>query len=311
MMRNLSQSLIFTVPLSSSAHHLAEQFRRQQSNQKKAKQVYLNTLAVSAVNFYLHCMGIETNWEGSQSRDPVMLSILDVADVEIPNLGKLECRPVLPQDKVLYIPLEVWSDRIGYVAVQFDQSLKQATLLGFSETAGNGELPISELRSLEDLPEHLRQIRQTEQVLMRVNLSQWFENIFEPSWQSMEALLGTQRANLALSLRSTPEASVERGKRIDLGIELTDQSVILVVALTPENDKEMNILVEVRPTSGQIYLPPNLQLMALDEEGAVLMEAQTRSSNNFIQLQFSGFPGEYFTVKVALGNVSVSENFVI
>ncbi|WP_347269563.1 DUF1822 family protein [Trichocoleus sp. FACHB-90] len=86
---------------------------------------------------------------------------------------------------------------------------------------------------------------------------------------------------------------------------------MLVVALTPENDKEMNILVQVRPTSGQIYLPPNFQLMALDEEGAVLMEAQTRSSNNFIQLQFSGFLGECFTVKVALGNVSVSENFVI
>jgi hypothetical protein len=48
-MRNLSESLTFTVPLSSSAHHLAEQFCRQQSNQKKAKQVYLNTLAVSAV----------------------------------------------------------------------------------------------------------------------------------------------------------------------------------------------------------------------------------------------------------------------
>jgi hypothetical protein len=311
MMRNLSESLTFTVPLSSSAHHLAEQFCKQQSNQKKAKQVYLNTLAVSAVNFYLRCMGVETDWEGSQSRNPVMLSILDVADVEIPNVGKLECRPVLPQDKVVHIPPEVWSDRIGYVAVQLDQSLKQATLLGFSKTAGSGELAISQLRSLEDLLEHLRQIRQTEQVLMQVNLSQWFENIFESGWQEMKAFLGTQPANLASSLRSTPEAGIERGKLIDLGIELTGQSVILVVALTPENDKEMDISVEVRPTSGQTYLPPNLQLMALDEEGAVLMEAQTRSANNFIQLQFSGSPGERFSIKVALGDVSVSENFVI
>jgi hypothetical protein len=311
MMRNLSQSLTFTVPLSSSAHHLAEQFRRQQSNQKKAKQVYLNTLAVSAVNFYLRCMGIETNWEGSQSRDPVMLSILDVANVEIPNLGKLECRPVLPQDKIVHIPSEVWSDRIGYVAVQLDESLRVATLLGFSQTAGNGELPISELRSLEDLLEHLRQIEQPEPAKTRVNLSQWFENIFESGWQEMKALLGTQPANLASSLRSTPKAGVLRGKLIDLGIELTGQSVILVVALTPENDKEMDISVEVRSTSGQTYLPPNLQLMVLDEEGAVLMEAQTRSANNFIQLQFSGAPGERFSAKLALGDVSVSENFVI
>src|SRR4028119_2345673 len=191
MMRNLSESLTFTVPLSSSAYHLAEQFCRQQSNQKKAKQVYLNTLAVSAVNFYLRCMGVETDWEASQSRNPVMLSILDVADLEIPNLGKLECRPVLPQDNVVHIPSEVWSDRIGYVAVQLDQSLRVATLLGFSETAGSGSLPISQLRSLEDLLEHLRQIEQPESVKTLVNLSQWFENLFETGWQSLEALLGT------------------------------------------------------------------------------------------------------------------------
>jgi hypothetical protein len=311
MMRNLSESLTFTVPLSSSAHHLAEQFCRQQSNQKKAKQVYLNTLAVSAVNFYLRCMGIETNWEGSQSRNPVMLSILDVADIEILNLGKLECRPVLPQDQIIHIPSEVWSDRIGYVAVQLDQSLKQATLLGFSQTAGDGELPISELRSLEDLLEHLRQIRQTEPVKMRVNLSQWFENIFESGWQQIETLLGTQPTNLALSLRSTPEAGVLRGKLIDLGIQHQGQAVVLVVALTPLHEQEMDISVEVHPKSDQTYLPPNLRLMVLDNLGEAVMEAIARSANNFIQLQFSGDPGERFSAKVALGDVSVSENFVI
>jgi len=311
MMRNLSESLTFTVPLSSSAHHLAEQFCRKHCNQKKAKQVYLNTLAVSAVNFYLRCMGIETNWEGSQSRNPVMLSILDVADIEILNLGKLECRPVLPQDQIIHIPSEVWSDRIGYVAVQLDQSLKQATLLGFSQTAGDGELPISELRSLEDLLEHLRQIRQTKQVLMGVNLSQWFENIFESGWQQIETLLGTQPTNLALSLRSTPEAGVLRGKLIDLGIQHQGQAVVLVVALTPLHEQEMDISVEVHPKSGQTYLPPNLRLMVLDNLGEAVMEAIARSANNFIQLQFSGAPGERFSAKVALGDVSVSENFVI
>jgi hypothetical protein len=306
-MSNLSEFLTFTVPLSSSSHHLAEQFRRQQSSQKKAKQVYLNTLAVSAVNFYLRCMGIETDWEGSQSCNPEMRSIRDVADVKIPNLGKLECRPVLPQDKVVHIPSEVWSDRIGYVAVQFDQALSVATLLGFSQTAGNGEIPISELRSLEDLLEHLHQIGQTEPV----NLSQWLKNVFESGWQEMKAFLGTQPANLALGFRSTPKGDIKRGKLIELGTERTGQSVILVVALTPENDKEMDISVQVRPTSGQTYLPQKLQLMVLNEEDAVLMEAQTRSADNLIQLHFSGSPGERFSIKVALKDVSVVENFVI
>ena len=311
MMRNLSESLTFTVPLSSSDHHLAEQFRRQQSNQKKAKQVYLNTLAVSAVNFYLRCMGIETDWEASQSRNPVMLSILDVADVEIPNLGKLECRPVLPQDKVVYIPPEVWSERIGYVAVQLDRSLKQATLLGFSLTAGSGELLISQLLSLENLLLHLRHIGQTQSVKRPINLSQWFDNLFESGWQSIEAVLDTPSANLALSLRSTPEAEVLRGKPIDLGIQYQSQAVVLVVALTPQNEQEIDISVEVHPKSGQTYLPPNLRLMVLDNLGEAVMEAIARSANSNIKLQFSGSPGERFSVKVALGDVSVSENFVI
>lgn len=322
MMRNLSESLTFTVPLSSSAHHLAEQFRRQQSSQKKGKQVYLNTLAVSAVNFYLRCMGVETDWEGSQSRNPVMLSILDVADVEIPNLGKLECRPVLPQDKVVHIPSEVWSDRIGYVAVQLDQSLRVATLLGFSETAGSGSLPISQLRSLEDLLEHLRQIEQPESVKTLVNLSQWFENLFETGWQSLEALLGTDQKNLAFSFRSASELSerqVKRAKLINLGLQLGSQSVALLVALAkpaegiaPEAEQKVGILVQVHPVGGETNLPPNLRLALLSQAGDILQDVQSRSQDNYIQLKrFRGNPGECFNIQVAFGDTYITETFAI
>ncbi len=314
-MKNLSESLTFTVSLSSSAHYIAEQFRRQQSNQKKAKQVYLNTLAVSAVNFYLRCMGIETDWEVSQSRNPVMLSIMDVADVEIPNLGKLECRPVLPQDKVVHIPSEVWSDRIGYVAVQFDESLRVATLLGFSQTAGNGELPISELRSLEELLEHLRQIEQPESVKTRVNLSQWFENLFETGWQSLEALLGTDQENLTFSFRSASglsERHVKRAKLIDLGLQLGSQSVALLVAIAPETEQKVGIIVQVQPVGGETCLPPNLRLGLLSEAGDILQEVQSRSQDHYIQLKrFRGNPGEGFNIQVAFGDASMTETFVI
>lgn len=329
MMRNLSESLTFTVPLSSSAHHLAEQFRRQQTNPEKAKQVYLNTLAVSAVNFYLRCMGVETDWQGSQSRNPAMLSILDVADVEIPNLGKLECRPVLPQDKVVHIPPEVWSDRIGYVAVQLDESLRVATLLGFSQTAGSGELAISQLRSLEDLLEHLRQIEQPEQALTRVNLSQWFENVFEAGWQSLEALLGTNQENLAFSFRSASglsERQVKRAKLINLGLQLGSQSVALLVALAlakrdevqpaegiaPEAEQKVSILVQIHPAGGETYLPPSLRLALLSEVGDILQDVQSRSQDNYIQLKgFRGNPGESFNIQVAFGDASMTETFEI
>jgi hypothetical protein len=315
-MRNLSETLTFTVPLGSSAHHLAEQFRRQQSNQKKAKQVYLNTLAVSAVKFYLRCMGIETDWEASLSWNPVMQTLMDVADLSVTGLGKLECRPVLPETQVVFIPPEVWSDRIGYIAVQLDQSLGEATLLGFTKTAPfTGELPLSQLRSLEDLLEHLIQIRQAKFVKMPVNLSKWLENTFEAGWQSIEALLGTHQENLTFSLRSTSplsEANVKRAKLIDLGLRLGSRSIALLVAITPEAEKKVGILVQVHPVGGETYLPPNLRLGLLSKSGETLQEIQSRSQDNYIQLKrFRGLPGECFNIQVAFGDASVTETFVI
>lgn len=154
MMKKLSAEELreFTVPLSSKQHHLAEQFCYRQSNKEKAKQVYLNTLAVFAVDFYLRCMMIETDWEASLSWDLVARTLIDVADLDLPGIGTLECRPVLPEQQVVQIPSEVRSDRIGYIGVRIDKSLQKATLLGFSKTAPlTGELHISELQSLEDL----------------------------------------------------------------------------------------------------------------------------------------------------------------
>ena len=218
MTRELS-NLIFSVPLSVEYHRLAQQFCRQH-DRTKAKQIEINTLAVSAVKFYLRCMEIETNWEASLSYSPVFQTLMDVADLEIPFKGKLECRPILPQTNLLYIPPEVRCDaeggslcdhRIGYVAVQLDSLLEEATLLGFIKTVPeSGELPLNQLRSLEDLLKHLHQIRQLQPTKMQVNLSQWFEHIFTDNWQSVEALLAT-RENLPFSLRSTSrlgEASV-------------------------------------------------------------------------------------------------------
>ena len=52
-----------------------------------------------------------------------MQSLTDIAGLVVKDCGKLECHPVLPNSDFCYIPAEVWSDRIGYIAVQFDQDL--------------------------------------------------------------------------------------------------------------------------------------------------------------------------------------------
>jgi hypothetical protein len=291
----------FTVSLALEAHSRAEQFRRYQSNPHKAKQVYLNTLAVYAANVYLQCRGFETDLDKSASCDPAMQMLLDTADLVVENRGKLECRPVLPDAEVVCVPAEVWQDRIGYVAVQLNESLREATLLGFVEKVARSELPLSQLRSLEELPGYLNKIRPL------VNLSQWFENVFEAGWQAVEALLDTEPTELAFSFRGATD--VMRCKLIELGTP--GQAVAMIVTITRESEQEMDISVEVQPPKGQTYLPSNLQLMVLDEDGEAVIDARARSDNKKIQLEFGGEPGDRFAVKVALGDVSVTETFII
>jgi hypothetical protein len=311
--------LTFTVSLSQPAHQLAEKFCQHQSNLQKAEQVYLNTLAVYAVNYHLQCLGFATDLEESDSWDPVMQAFLDVADLQVKNYGKLECRPVLPDAAMVYIPEEVWEERIGYVAVQLDESLREATLLGFAEAVSTQELSLSQLRSLEDLPGYLNQLKQPQLAAKWVDLSQWLHNIFDASWETMEVIFAPS-PELALNFRqpfpalaSTPEnpaVGVKRGKRLDLGRQQSGEQVALCVGLAPTESSKMDICVDVYPVSSQPYLPQDLQVMVLDEKGEALVQAQARSTEN-IQLTFRGQPGEGFGIKVVLGDVTITEAFMI
>ena len=345
-MSNITDNLTFTGPISTTDRRRAEQLCRQQATPEKEEQVRLNTLSVAFVNSYLQYMGFETDLEATDSWDSVKHIFMDVADLSLKKLGFLECRPVSEDTEFVYVPPEVQSNRIGYVAVQINKSFREATLLGFVKEVTSDLLPISQLQSVENLLEYLEELSQVETRTPKpyghaartgklatrsvpaglnfaslhmaddslipnktlVKLKQWLENIVEAGWQDIETLLGTQ-INPAWNMRSKTDAFLSRGKLIDLGI--LSGTVVLVVTLPYDNEQEMDIIVEVRPTIGQTYLPANLQLIVLDFEGISVMEAQTRSSNKNIQLQFSAEEGERFSVKLALGDISVTEDFVI
>jgi hypothetical protein len=310
----------FKVSLPQPAQELAEKFCQRQSNLQKAEQVYLNTLAVYAVNYHLQCLGFETDWEKSDSWDSIMQTFLNMGDLEVKNYGKLECRPVLPDAEVVYVPEEVWEERIGYIAVQLNDSLQEATLLGFAERVSAQELRLSGLRSLEELPEYLGQFQRVQPVKDRVNLSQWLHNIFEAGWETVEAIVAPPQAEFAFDVRSpfpvkvsTPEIpadAIKRGKRLDLERDGESEQVAVFVGLTPTSSPELDITVEVYPLGSQPYLPPELQVMVLDEQGKSVLQAKAGTSES-IEFQFSGEPGESFSVKVALEDFSVTEAFLI
>ncbi|NEP42930.1 MAG: DUF1822 family protein [Okeania sp. SIO2H7] len=135
------------------------------------------------------------------------------------------------------------------------------------------------------------------------NLSQWLENIFEIGWQTVEEILGPQEVAIRNGL-----VSVERGKLLNL--ETAREQIALLVRVQSESETEKDIQVELRLCDRQSYLPEMLAISVLDEREEVVMQGVAINCYK-VQLDFSGEVGEGFSVKIALGEVSVIEKFVI
>jgi len=118
------------VILPSEALEWARLFEAKQPDVETGKRVYLNTLAVYAVHFFLERNGIETDLEESDCWYPNLATPFDVADLLLPEIGSVECRPVmLDRASEIKLPELEWSDRIGYIAVGFGEVLDRARLL--------------------------------------------------------------------------------------------------------------------------------------------------------------------------------------
>lgn len=309
MTAQLDSFIPFTVLLGQAAHQQAEQLSQHCNDLQQAEQVYLNGLSVYAVDYYLQCLGFETDPAASQSRNPITQALADVADLPINHYGRLECRRVLPDDRQMIVPPEVWADRIGYVAVLLNETLESATLLGFVEQVQTPEIPLQALRSLDELPHHLTQFKPATGLNV-VQLSQWLEGVVTAGWDEIATILGEKQAELAFDFRGD-FSQVKRGKLIE--VSQTGPRIAAIVALLPSasSEDEMDIQVEVVPTGEQSALPSGLQLSVLDAEGETVMNAQTRDDNQRMRLEFSGAVGDRFSVQIVLDDFSLTENFQI
>ena len=244
------QSEYLPLPIDSAGFEVARKFASVQPNSPQGERIYLNTLAVWVVNNYCQLLQIDTELEAGDSWNPVLHMCEDVADLVIPGLGKLECRPVrvnpdnLPT--ICPVPLEAWEERLGYVVVGIDEEAKQALLLGFSPTAKEGKLAIEELQPLDALLGHLESLskpavslnqwlansftsgwQEVDSVLTSpsqpdlepdrkknvVNLGQWFKNIFSNGWDTLEAKLNPPQP--AMQFRSLPNTAFRKATQIN------------------------------------------------------------------------------------------------
>lgn len=125
----------------------------------------------------------------------------------------------------------------------------------------------------------------------------------ETLWTAIESLWQTEPGN--------PASGVSRARLIDLGMQMVGHTMALAVAIIKKADQKVSVLLRVYPTGNETYLPINLKLILLHESGQILREITARRTDIYIQLKLSGQIGEQFSVRVALRDNSITEDFVI
>ena len=304
---NSTQPDYLQIPLGKDAHQKAEEFAAEQDDLDKGKQVYLNTLAVYAVNNYLKWLSIETALHQSDSWNWSTRTFFDIADLMLPNVGRIECRPVLPGEEVVVLPQEVTQERIGYIAVRFNKQLDFVEILGFVPARpiiNNSEIiEINRFESIDILIDIINRRK------MKVNLCQWLEGIFNQDWESPELVLaGSFRstATMTRQYQDSQTSSISRAKVVDVG-----RQIVLLMELTPTNSAVFDIRLRVYPAENTLHLPQDLQLTIFDESGDACMNTQAEIANDWMQLEFDCQHEEKFSVELKLGEISIIEEFIV
>ncbi|KPQ39392.1 MAG: DUF1822 family protein [Phormidium sp.] len=311
--------LTFNVPITQLMRSQADQVSQYQDNPDKLRQVYRNILVVLAVDYYCQCMGIKTNLESSTVWNPGLQLLANSADLELKNLGRVECCALLKNQDTVMVSREAQYDKLGYIAVVLDEDSNEAILRGFSENlVGDGE--VFSLQDWDDLDLFLLKVEEWENQpsvasSQVTQLSQWLRGWVDAGWQSLEALIAPEQPTPAWVVRgpmksqeTSQNSVIKRGKL--LHFEGMDEAIALLISLDSEISQEMDISVEIQSLDRRTELPLNLEISILNDEGQAVMQALAKSTEH-IKLNFSGQPQEEFGVKVALGPVSFLEHFVI
>jgi hypothetical protein len=214
----------------------------------------------------------------------------------------------LLRDSFYQLPLSLFdaepNDLLVYCRLLEPTAISLPVASTSSQVANEGITPSAPsalgVPPVSELPTYLKETR--------TKLSQWLQGIFDSGWLGLDALISPE-ANLALSTRNA-QLGMKRGKLIDLGMQLGNQTVALLVAIAEEPQEKLAISIQLHPTGVERYLPPLLKLTLLSKVGKTLQEVTSRVQDNYIQLKpFKGEPGKHFSIEVSIENVSLREDF--
>ncbi len=310
------------IDLDRVAHATAAKFAAQQRSIAKGRSVYLNTLAVCAMRQYLSTVcQIDCDLALGDSWHVGMQIVANVADLMIPNVGKIECVVVLPTATEVQVPAELIDERIGYVIVQFSEDLTSVELRGFIDRVTTATIAIDspEIQSIETLLDIIyeRQINQLQAFLAGILGTGWEPII--PQSAASETLNGATNREFALrNTLSLPERTnyepigdFTASKVINLRANISSIPLLMMIGLSTQADGRVKVRIRIHAAGGAPMLPADLKLTLQAENGQHLSEIQYPEPMNFIQLQsFQLHPGTQFKIRVALDNSSFTESFI-
>ncbi|MFM2061232.1 MAG: hypothetical protein RLZZ507_902 [Cyanobacteriota bacterium] len=312
-----AELFLLTVPLTAANHECAKRFASEQSSREKFKQVYLNTLAVLAVDRFLRWMEFETDLNAADSWNPIIRRFNNVADLMLPELGRVECRPILPTEDVMILPPEVIGDRIAYIAVKFAENLKQVELLGFlpaSESIEESDIiDLADLQPLEELTDFLLNLDpiseddfeeeeddETEGNNLSIEvLRRWLEQNYGEGWKAYEEIQGEG------GYRS--DDNFEEIRRRAKVIEIEDYSVVLSVLFTSEHREDFRLIFKLEPEKFEYELPEGVELQLLDQNGQLIQEDNSEEP----EIEWNAKIGTLFNIQIILGEARFIEQFQI
>ncbi len=149
------------------------------------------------------------------------------------------------------------------------------------------------------------------------NLSQWLQNQFESSWQTLETLFANDLDNaptldFALRKSSTSETSAIRRAKV---LRLPERLLLLLVSIEPRDetrdDRRMEIRIQIRSGDETTHLPFGLILGLQSSDGETIQRVQARDTDLAIQLQRFRCPlNTPFIVYLRWNEQTITEQFM-
>ncbi|MEM1168518.1 MAG: DUF1822 family protein [Cyanobacteria bacterium P01_H01_bin.35] len=263
------QPVIVTVD--AETHQQAASVAAEQSNPEIGKQTYLNILAVKGVNNLLKWLDFSTDLQQVKSLNPILSGVLNATDLVVEN-KRLFCIPILPGKIEFSVPPDVPENIIGFVAVQFDQVLDKAKVLGYFPVTDVDNLPetiaLEKLQPLDNLFAILEELKlQNQTEVLEVNVLELLKQGIDELAEQIGWLLLNKQTDLACAGKSpTEELEIPTDNFLSKQLKIAGQYFMLRVISRVKNS-EIIWRFELQNVAVGGLIPAGFKLRLLTEYG--------------------------------------------